>query len=87
MRKLKLELDDIQVESFETNRLEAERGTVRGHVSIANPCTGQCDTVNDATCDPEAGCTNTAAGDYTCIATNCADQCSTGVWCSCDYCG
>ena len=31
MKKLKLNLDEIKVESFETNILESKKGTVNGH--------------------------------------------------------
>jgi hypothetical protein len=31
MRKLSLNVNDLQVESFDTSTLERERGTIRGH--------------------------------------------------------
>jgi hypothetical protein len=52
MRKLMLQLDDLQVESFETAGTPDLRGTVEAHVS--NPCiktTNTCPyTCDDATC-------------------------------------
>jgi hypothetical protein len=65
MRKLKMDLDELMVESFETAAESAERGTVHGHLSI------RCDTVN-ATCDDA----NTCGGDTCNFAQNtCADSC------------
>jgi hypothetical protein len=80
MKKLRLDLENIAVESFETDRAPAAGGTVRGYASIAQPCSGQCDTVDDATCDRDR-CTNTGPGNDTCVATVCAELCSGGVLC------
>ncbi|MFL5538370.1 MAG: pinensin family lanthipeptide, partial [Longimicrobiaceae bacterium] len=51
MHKLKLDLDQLSVESFETNATEdARRGTVKAH-SHVHTCGASCyDTC--ATCDP-----------------------------------
>lgn len=81
MKKLKLDLEHVEVESFETERLPDGQGTVRGYVSIVNPCSGQCNTVDDPTCDVDGACTNTAVGNYTCVATLCEELCSNGVLC------
>jgi hypothetical protein len=43
MRKLRLTLDDLRVESFDTGELDAARGTVRGQAAVTlaiNCCTG-----------------------------------------------
>jgi hypothetical protein len=55
MKKLQLKLDELAIESFETDRAAVETGTVRGYISTR--CTGgamTCD--NGATCVP-AGAT------------------------------
>lgn len=55
MKKLALKLDDLQVESFETDLVEAERGTVEAHATDG-VCSGlQCTGVLKScafTCDP-----------------------------------
>ena len=65
MRKLKMDLDALLVESFDTAREPAERGTVQGHFSL------RCDTVN-ATCDGGNTC-----GYPTCnfAQNSCAESC------------
>ena len=81
MKKLTLDLDRLTVDSFETDEGLSLRGTVRGHATIDPRCSGQCDTVDDATCDPDDGCTNTKLGNYTCPAScmpNCTDGCTIG---------
>jgi len=35
MRKLKLEIEELEVTSFETQAADGERGTVAGHLNIA----------------------------------------------------
>lgn len=50
MKKLRLELDTVLVESFETSEVVRERGTVRGHITAALSCRdSQC-------CTPDPGC-------------------------------
>lgn len=57
MRKLTLNIEALDVQSFTTDDIGSERGTVRGHISI------NCNT-------NFAGCTNNAScqGGYTCGA-------------------
>jgi hypothetical protein len=38
MKKVKLELDELAVESFATAEPETERGTVRGHETVHYSC-------------------------------------------------
>jgi hypothetical protein len=59
MKKLRLNPDHLEVQSFETSELVAERGTVRGNESqlvdscvVANTCL--CNPTVEATCG--AGC-------------------------------
>lgn len=72
MRKLKLELEELRVESFETAEAAAERGTVRGHAitdlcsradgfTCFESCGGTCvETCADASCDTcDSGCYQT----------------------------
>ncbi|HEX8904154.1 MAG TPA: hypothetical protein VF771_04890 [Longimicrobiaceae bacterium] len=73
MRKLKLELDDLQVESFQTDESLPGLGTVHAHVSAV--CTGAngntCNGLN--TCDGAATCD----GAYTCNFLSCDSDCDT----------
>lgn len=57
MKKLRLELDELHVESFVTDRGEVERGTVEGHASLR--CSG-----GGTTCNGD----NTCVDGYTCGA-------------------
>jgi len=68
MRKLKLELDELSVESFETAEQTEERGTVHGHYitqfcsradgyTCFESCGGTCVETCDASCDTcDSGC-------------------------------
>lgn len=65
MRKLTLEMDSLQVESFDTVGETGRRGTVLGNDTVETEwCTGypecisrKCDTPND-TCYGSCGCTH-----------------------------
>jgi hypothetical protein len=75
MKKLRLVLDDIRVDSFDVTRERAERGTVRGHVCCCgcvpccctggDSCGGSCDTcvTGCGTCYTNCG---SCAGQYSC---------------------
>jgi hypothetical protein len=42
MKKLSLKIDDLRIESFETDATDGQRGTVNGaQVSVAGTCIGQ----------------------------------------------
>jgi hypothetical protein len=70
MRKLRLDLDDLSVESFETTPLpRTENGTVFGQEQCT--CYTQCTCPGCPTCD--ASCNGTCA--YTCEGT-CAYTCA-----------
>lgn len=78
MNKLKLHLDDLAVESFDTVRMEKAKGTV-----VGEQCT--CPGVNtcDFTCD-DPTCANTCAetcDDNTCVG-SCL-TCSPSCWDTC----
>ena len=71
MAKLKLHLDDLEVESFDTRGVEKEKGTVVGE---------QCSC--GGTCYPQATCPGTCAYTcddptcpYTCDDATCANSC------------
>ena len=91
MRKLKLALDAIQVESFTTHSGAAARGTVDGQQRQTFGCpTWTCpaptlDTCDQATCDYSCngGC-GTGATCYSCVQT-CAVSCQSCAV-SCDSC-
>ena len=42
MRKIKLDIDALEVDSFETKPAAVERGTVRGHATQYGSCQGSC---------------------------------------------
>lgn len=74
MKKLKLELDDLQVESFQTARAEPRRGTVRGNIPPTWNCTDYVDCTWDFGCETEVvSCNGSCNG-------SCADTC----WGSCN---
>ncbi|HSU15274.1 hypothetical protein [Longimicrobium sp.] len=58
MRKLKLQMDDLRIDSFDTADVPAGGGTVRGHISLAQ---GSCRTC-EVTCNPSCD----YSCDYTC---------------------
>lgn len=97
MKKLKLEIDALRVETFEPADGAGERGTVRGHLSayyeLCNPgdtwqasCTCE-PTCNAATCYNcgSAGCASAACtgGGATCTGNCCLQPFSAGPWTGC----
>lgn len=77
MNKLRLHLEDLAVESFDTSRPAREKGTVFGEqCSCGGTCAGQ--ATCDYTCD-DATCPNTcddATCAYTCDDLTCAGSCT-----------
>jgi hypothetical protein len=81
MRKLKLQVDELQVESFATARPKDEDGTVRAHddsTNLACPgltgeigCTDWCANTQ-FTCLTCAGCGGTAV--MSCRASDCTNE-------------
>jgi hypothetical protein len=91
MPKLKLRLDDLQVDTFQTTTVRKEKGTVFGeqctcHTQCTCPgcptcyasCNGTCDASCNGTCATTCGCNEATNGD-TCYDT-CAVSCV-----SCDF--
>jgi hypothetical protein len=89
MHKLRLSLDALQVESFETVRETVEgTGTVRGHAKATYGCTAGWDgcaqeTVEQHTCNPSD--VNTDCG-FSCVYMSCdpmtcGTSCETGSYC------
>ena len=74
MKKLKLDLDALQVESFEAEQAPEPRGTVQAHASSGGGgdfgCVNQCVTVGvtDLGCASEFGC----ASDFVCPSEQCS---------------
>ena len=86
MKKFRLDLESVRVESFETSDLEAQRGTVQGHISVAVSCydTDCCSDLSDC-CPPDtsycsdqwSACCNT---NFSCPGHNtCDNTCHTGI--------
>jgi len=75
MKKMRLELERLEVSSFETQRTPEERGTVRGHNNVtkdgAYTCFYHC-TWNHVTCNGEATCGQPQS-----------DQCTLNATCPC----
>jgi len=79
MKKLRLEVDDLRIDSFAVDEAEAARGTVAGHNEPAY--TASCDGSCVNTCN---SCVNTCLN--TCPA-SCWNTCNTcnatcGAWCT-----
>jgi hypothetical protein len=55
MNKMKLNLDGLQVETFDTASDTAERGTVMGHWSQRGTCDGRAATCQVASCTAYCG--------------------------------
>lgn len=69
MQKMKLQVEDLQVDSFATNESGTHGGTVGAH-QVEEPFG------TDATCPPVNTCNQTNCGGYTCEWTKCAaDTC------------
>lgn len=69
MKKLKLELDELRVESFETARTHERRGTVQAHSGGYQTC--------------DAGCGPTFLPEASCYDTGCPQEGSVGLSCAC----
>jgi hypothetical protein len=52
-RKLRLDLDVLEVQSFDTHDVDPARGTVKGHATNYGTCQGSCvQTCGGPTCEP-----------------------------------
>ena len=83
MRKQKLDIDHLQVESFETGRADGLRGTVRAHITGPTACDPDtcetrrgdscdaCDPSDWGTCYPGVGTCGLSCNP-SCIVTHCA---------------
>ena len=71
MRQFKLCLDDLAVESFNTNDEAMRGGTVKAHYQEMYATEGGFTCVMDTTCAPEHTCVmdTTCAPEHTCNAT------------------
>jgi hypothetical protein len=77
MNKLKLKLDDLTVESFDTAAAEREKGTVFGEECS---CYSNCTCPGRATCD-ETECVETCGGCCTVCFETCGDITCGGATC------
>ena len=77
MQKLKLRLDDLQVDTFQTTPVEKQKGTVFGEQCT---CRTQCTCPGCYTCDASCNGTCGASCNGTCGAT-----CDASCYGSCDY--
>ena len=70
MRKLKLDLDSLEVQSFATREGDTQRGTAYGYVSNFS-CVTRCDSeFSDCPSEWETICTYTELGDFVCRETD-----------------
>ena len=80
MNKLKLRLDDLQVDTFQTTAVRKEKGTVFGEQCTCwtycgqNTCPGcpTCDASCNGTCD--ASCNGTCATNCNCTSDYCETE-------------
>jgi hypothetical protein len=85
MRKLKLELHDLRIDSFTTTPMAREKGTVLGEqctCDTACSCPG-CPTCDVSCTDPCGSCTCWASCNGSCVAT-CGASCYGTCDLSCD---
>lgn len=78
MKKMKLSLDVLQVESFDTASFEKRTGTVRGAAQTEwNTCIGYGDTCNGGeTCwDSCGGTCRCVTQDQSCLDLSCINSC------------
>jgi hypothetical protein len=65
MKKLKLQLDELTVESFATSEeLAAKAGTVHGHISLPSCSCVQCGTDTACQTGYDTGCESQCSKDY-----------------------
>ncbi|HEU4884528.1 MAG TPA: hypothetical protein VFT45_19895 [Longimicrobium sp.] len=69
MKKLRLHIDDLRVDSFETDATRGERGTVHAHVSC------RCTNAQGATCGGGASCNGGQTCDTDCSGITYVDSC------------
>lgn len=92
MNKLKLSMEDLSVESFDTTAMRAEKGTVVGEQQCTCytvcTCPG-CPTCN-GTCPADNTCADTCwdtCDNFTCLETcgfsNCETRCGPAATCRC----
>lgn len=85
MKKLTLQVDDLRVESFETVRTEAPRGTVRGNAPTWY-CSEQIDCTYDYGCETEnVSCGGSCNG--SCVDTcgaSCNGTCAASCYGTCE---
>ena len=93
MNKLKLRLEDLRVDTFQTTPVQKEKGTVFGEQCTCPTnctCPGQW-TCGDVTCAAQATCVDETCADtcdnFTCLATcgfsNCETRCGAAATCRC----
>jgi hypothetical protein len=86
MKKFKLELDDLRIDSFSTTPARQEKGTVFGeqctcYTNCTCPGCPTCDASCNGTCN--ASCNGCGGTDYYSCGGTCDGSCGGGY--SCDY--
>jgi hypothetical protein len=76
MRKLKLQVDSLEVQSFHTSHGVPRPGTVRAHATYGESCEGTCNTDCWGACGGTAG-TCPGTQQPTCYGTACDTWCCT----------
>jgi hypothetical protein len=75
MKKIKLELDRLDVESFAVTPARGERGTVRGHDTVGCTPAGACETLFTCYSCDGGSCEGASCHlDFTC--TDCGGTCA-----------
>ena len=82
MKKFKLNLEELKVQSFNTNEKKSTKGTVQGNAGLSEPAyctytgceTEHCETLEQATLC-QVSCGHTYCNDNTCDGVSCGGTC------------
>ena len=90
MKKLRLELEELQVESFTTAELDGDRGTVEAYISVRCNTNYTCDPANNTcayveTCGEWASCYVSCDGSCPYPCTNENSYCFNNSCFDCSY--
>jgi hypothetical protein len=85
MEKLRLKLDDLQVDSFQITPAAKAKGTVLGEQCTCHTCPGCPTCAGYGTCDASCNGTCDASCNGTCLV-SCNGTCDASCYDSCDVC-
>jgi hypothetical protein len=82
MKKLKLDMDALVVESFEAGEARERTGTVRGHGPLSQGCPVPFTVKNDSEIEGSCGLECTGTCEYTCYVGGCLRETDINSTCS-----